>query len=312
MKPEILVLVPIYAPTLAALERDYEVHRLWSARDPEALVREVSGKVRAVVTSGASGIDGGLIESLPKLEIIGCFGTPRGTVDVALAKRRGVVVTNTPDSITEDVADLAMGLLIAVMRRIAEADRFVRSGRWLSGLLEPGTGLGGKTCGIVGLGAIGSGIARRAQAFGMTVRYHGPRRKDGVRFPFEADLESLARTSDCLVVACPSTPQTRSLVNARILDALGPDGYLVNIARGPIVDEQALIAALRERRIAGAGLDVFWEEPRVPTELTGMEQVVLAPHIGTTTREVRVERGRKLLANLRAHFAGEPVPTPLT
>jgi len=312
MKPQVLVLVPIYAPTLAELEHEFTVHRLWEARDANALVQEVSGNVRAVVTSGSSGIAAELIEALPKLEIIGCFGNPRGTVDLALTKRRGVVVTNTPDSITADVADLAMGLIVAVMRRIAEADRYVRAGRWLSGLLPPGSGLGGKTCGIIGLGAIGSGIAKRAEAFRMTVRYHGPRRKEGVGYAFDPDLERLARESDCLVVACPSTPQTRGLVNARILDALGADGYLVNIARGPIVDEQALIAALRERRIAGAGLDVFWDEPRVPAALFTMEQVVLAPHIGSTTREVREERGRKLLANLRAHFAGKPVPTPLT
>jgi len=312
MKPQVLVLVPIYAPTLAELEHEFTVHRLWEARDANALVQEVSGNVRAVVTSGSSGIAAELIEALPKLEIIGCFGNPRGTVDLALTKRRGVVVTNTPDSITADVADLAMGLIVAVMRRIAEADRYVRAGRWLSGLLPPGSGLGGKTCGIIGLGAIGSGIAKRAEAFRMTVRYHGPRRKEGVGYAFDPDLERLARESDCLVVACPSTPQTRGLVNARILDALGADGYLVNIARGPIVDEQALIAALRERRIAGAGLDVFWDEPRVPAELAAMEHVVLAPHIGSTTREVREERGRKLLANLRAHFASQPVPTPLT
>jgi len=312
MKPQVLVLVPIYAPTLAELEHEFTVHRLWEARDANALVQEVSGNVRAVVTSGSSGIAAELIEALPKLEIIGCFGNPRGTVDLALTKRRGVVVTNTPDSITADVADLAMGLIVAVMRRIAEADRYVRAGRWLSGLLPPGSGLGGKTCGIIGLGAIGSGIAKRAEAFRMTVRYHGPRRKEGVGYAFDPDLERLARESDCLVVACPSTPQTRGLVNARILDALGADGYFVNIARGPIVDEQALIAALRERRIAGAGLDVFWDEPRVPAELFAMDQVVLAPHIGSTTREVREERGRKLLANLRAHFAGKPVPTPLT
>jgi len=312
MKPQVLVLVPIYAPTLAELEHEFTVHRLWEARDANALLKEVSGNVRAVVTSGSSGIAAELIEALPKLEIIGCFGNPRGTVDLALTKRRGVVVTNTPDSITADVADLAMGLIVAVMRRIAEADRYVRAGRWLSGLLPPGSGLGGKTCGIIGLGAIGSGIAKRAEAFRMTVRYHGPRRKEGVGYAFDPDLERLARESDCLVVACPSTPQTRGLVNARILDALGADGYFVNIARGPIVDEQALIAALRERRIAGAGLDVFWDEPRVPAELAAMEHVVLAPHIGSTTREVREERGRKLLANLRAHFASQPVPTPLT
>jgi len=312
VKPEILVLVPIYAPTLAALEREYIVHKLWTAHDPEVLVRDISGRVRAAVTTGSSGMSSSLAEALPRLEIIGCFGTPRGTVDLAAAKGRGVIVTNTPDSITGDVADLAMGLIVAVMRRIAEADRFVRAGRWLSGLLPPGTGLGGKTCGIIGLGAIGLRIAKRAEAFGMSVCYHGPRRKQGAAYAYYPELASLARESDCLVVACRSTPQTRSLVDARILAALGPDGYLINIARGPIVDEQALIAALRERRIAGAGLDVFWDEPRVPAELAAMEQVVLAPHIGSTTREIREERGVKLLANLRAHFAGQPALTPLT
>lgn len=311
MKPEILVLVPIYAPTLEELEREYTVHKLWTARKPEALVKEVAPRVRGVVTSGSSGIDSSLIEALPKLEIIGCFGTPHGTVDLALAKRRGVVVTNTPDSITGDVADLAMGLIVAVMRRISEADRFVRAGKWEEGLLAPGTGLGGKTCGIIGLGAIGKRIARRVEAFGMSVRYHGPRPKQDAAWPYDADLESLARTSDCLVVACPATPETRNLVNARILDALGPGGFLVNIARGSIVDEQALIAALRDRRIAGAGLDVFRDEPRVPAELMGMDNVVMTPHIGSTTREVREARSAKLLANLRAHFAGQPVLTPL-
>ncbi len=312
MRPEILVLVPIYAPTLAALEREYAVHKLWTAPDPDALVKEISGKVRAVVTTGSSGIESRQFEALPRLEIIGCFGTPHGGVDLALAKRRGVAVTNTPDSITGDVADLAMGLIVAAMRRIAEADRFVRGGRWLSGLLPPGSGLGGKTCGIIGLGAIGREIAKRAEAFGMSVCYHGPRRKADIAYAYHPDLASLARESDCLVVACALTPQTRGLVDARILDALGPEGYFVNIARGPIVDERALIAALKDRRIAGAALDVFWDEPRVPAELAAMEQVVLAPHIGSTTREVREERGRKLLANLRAHFAGQPLPTPLT
>jgi lactate dehydrogenase-like 2-hydroxyacid dehydrogenase len=223
-----------------------------------------------------------------------------------------VVVTNTPDSITGDVADLALGLIVAVMRRISEADRFVRAGNWEAGLFTPGTGLGSKTCGILGLGAIGAAVAKRAEAFGMQVRYHGPRAKPGVAWPYHADLESLARASDCLVVACPATPGTRHLVDERILDALGPGGFLVNIARGSIVDEPALVAALRERRIAGAGLDVFQDEPRVPAELLGMDSVVLTPHIGSTTREVREYRGAKLLANLRAHFSGRPVLTPLT
>jgi hydroxypyruvate reductase len=311
VKPEILVLVPIYAPTLAALEREYTVHKLWTARDPDALVKEVSRSVRGAITSGSSGMSSGLIEALPRLEIIGCLGTPRGTVDLGLAKGRGVIVTNTPDSITEDVADLAMGLIVAGMRRIAEADRFVRAGKWMAGVFPPGSGLGGKTCGIIGLGAIGRGIAKRAEAFGMSVCYHGPRKKQGAAYPYYPDLESLARESDCLVVACPATPETRNLVDARILDALGTDGFLINIARGSIVDEQALIAALSEKRIAGAGLDVFWDEPRVPAELAGMEQVVLVPHIGSNILEIREERGAKVLANLRAHFAGQPVLNPL-
>jgi lactate dehydrogenase-like 2-hydroxyacid dehydrogenase len=197
------------------------------------------------------------------------------------------------------------------MRRICESDRFVRSGQWLTRTMAMGRELGGKTCGIVGLGAIGRQVAKLADAFGMSVRYHGPRRKEGTTFPYHADLEELARLSDCLVVTCPLTPETRGLVDARILDALGPEGFLVNVARGPVVDEQALIAALRDGRIAGAGLDVYWDEPRVPAELLAMENVVLTPHMGSSTREVREERGRKLLANLRAHFAGQTVPNPV-
>jgi lactate dehydrogenase-like 2-hydroxyacid dehydrogenase len=145
----------------------------------------------------------------------------------------------------------------------------------------------------------------------MAISYHGPRRKEDVPYPYHPDVEGMARGVDCLVVTCPATPATRNLVDARVLDALGPQGFLVNVARGLIVDQAALIAALQEKRIAGAALDVFWDEPRVPAELMALDTVVLTPHIGTSTREVREERGRKLLANLRAHFAGEPVPTPI-
>ena len=311
MKPEVLVLVPIYAATLAALEREYTVHKLWTARDPEAFVKEVSGRVRGVVTTGLVGASRDRIEALPGLEIIASFGNPHGTIDLAAAKERGVVVTNTPDSISELVADLALGLMIAVMRRMREAERFLRSGKWPGGPFPPGRGLGGRTCGIIGLGKIGKQIAKRAKAFGMSVCYHGPRRKKGAAYTYYRDLASLARESDCLVVACPAMPETRNLVDARILDALGPDGFLINIARGPIVDQQALIAALREKRIAGAALDVFWDEPRVPAELARMEQVVLTPHIGSNILEIREERGAKVLANLRAHFSGEPVLNPI-
>lgn len=311
MKPELLVVTPIYAPTLAQLESDYTVHRLWTAKDPQAFVGGISERIRGVVTTGFAGFTREQIDALPRLEIIACFGTPNGTVDLGRAKERGIAVTNTRDSISAPVADLALGLLVAVMRRIVAGDRYVRAGKWREGPPTMGIHVGGKTCGIVGLGKIGREIARRAEAFGMAVCYHGPHRKEDVLYSHYPDLEAMARLCDCLVVACPLTDATRNLVDARVLAALGPEGFLVNVARGPIVHQEALIAALREKRIAGAGLDVFWDEPRVPDELIAMENVVLQPHMGSSTREIREERGRKLLANLHAHFAGEPLLTPM-
>lgn len=311
MKPEILVMVPLYPPTLAELEREYAVHRLWTAQDSDAFLKKISGGVRAAVTTGLAGFSRRQIEALSALELIACFGTPRGTVDFAAARERKVIVANTPDSTAAPVADLAMGLLLAVMRRLGEGDRFVRAGKWPQAPVPVGRELGGKTCGIIGLGRIGTEIAKRAEAFRMSVCYHGPARKQGVAYSYHPDLVELARRSDCLIAVCPLIPETRGMIDARVLDALGPEGVLVNAARGPVVDQAALIAALQGGRIAGAGLDVFWDEPRVPGELIAMENVVLTPHLGTSTREIRDERGRKVLANLRAFFAGEPVLTPL-
>ena len=273
------------------LEREYTVHNLWSAREPDALLKQVAGSVRGAVTTGLVGFDRARMEALPKLEIIASFGTPNGTVDLAAAKERGVIVANTPDSIQELVAELAMGLAVAIMRKVCETDRFVRAGKWLTETPPMGRGLIGKTCGIVALGRIGRGIARRTEAFGMSVCYHGPRRKDDVSYPYYSDLEEMAHRADCLIVTCPLTPATRGLITERVLNALGPDGFLVNVARGPVVDERALIAALKERRIAGAALDVFWDEPRVPEELFPLDNVVLdAAHGDSDTRRARGTR----------------------
>lgn len=310
MKPEILVLLPIFAPTLAALEQQYIVHKLWAALDRAALLKEIAPRVRAVVTTGLAGCDVATMQALPKLEIIASFGSPRYTLDVAAATTRGIVCTRTPDAIPESVADLALGLMIDVMRRIAAGDRFIRAGGWEKGLARPGNEVRNKRCGIVGFGAIGQGVAKRALAFDMPVCYYGPNKKESPH-SYYADLVAMAKAVDVLVLCCPLTPQTRNLVDAKVLEALGAEGFLVNVARGPVVNEQALIAALQEKRIAGAALDVFWDEPRVPATLLAMENVVLAPHIGTSTQEVRVERGRKVLANLEAHFAGQPVPYPI-
>lgn len=311
MKAELLVASPIYPPTLAQLEQEFTLHRLWKAQDREAYIRDVSPGVRGLVTTGLVGCSRGWMDMLPQLEIIACFGTPHGTVDLSRARERGIAVTNTKDAISDTVADLAMGLVIAVMRRICESDRYVRAGQWPEGKPPLGREIGGKTCGIVGLGAIGRRIAARAETFRMKVCYHGPHRKADVTYPYYDDLVALAEASDCLVLICPLTPDTRDLVNARVLDALGPEGFLVNVARGPVVNQRALITALKEKRIAGAGLDVFWDEPNVPAELLVMDNVVLQPHMGSSTEEIRVERGRKLLANLRAHFSGKPLPNPM-
>jgi lactate dehydrogenase-like 2-hydroxyacid dehydrogenase len=293
-----------------ALGEQYTVHRIWLAADPLQALRELGPRIRALVTPGITGFTREQLDALPALEIVAMFGSNK-TLDLSPARERGIPVTNTPDSISTGVADLALGLMIASMRRISECDRYVRSGVWPTSVPPVGREVRGKVCGIVGLGKIGMAVAKRAVACDMTVRYQGPRRKAEVDFPYHEDVLSLARESDCLVVTCPLVPATRNLVDAKVLDALGADGFLVNVARGPIIDEEALIVALRERRIAGAGLDVFYDEPRVPEALRTLDNVVMTPHVGSTTFEIREGRKRMVLENLRAHFAGEPLFSPL-
>jgi lactate dehydrogenase-like 2-hydroxyacid dehydrogenase len=311
VKPEILVLTLIYAPTLAALEREYIVHKLWTAADRDGLLREVGRNVRAVVTTSLIGFKRAQFEALPKLELIACFGIGRGAIDLAAAKERGITVTNTPDSIADSVADLGLGLIIAVMRRICETDRFIRAGKWRASLPLLGRDLAGKTCGIVGLGKIGRCIAKCVGACGMSVCYYGPREKHDIGYTYYSDVEALAKRSDFLVVTCASTAETRNLIDGRVLEALGAQGYLINVARGAIVDGGALISALKNGHIAGAALDVFWDEPNVPSELIAMDHVVIVPHIGSSTLEIREQRGAHLLTNLTAHFSGHPVPNSL-
>jgi lactate dehydrogenase-like 2-hydroxyacid dehydrogenase len=293
-----------------ALGEQYTVHRIWLAADPLQALRELGPRIRALVTPGITGFTREQLDALPALEIVAMFGSNK-TLDLSPARERGIPVTNTPDSISTGVADLALGLMIASMRRISECDRYVRSGVWPTSVPPVGREVRGKVCGIVGLGKIGMAVAKRAVACDMTVRYQGPRRKAEVDFPYHEDVLSLARESDCLVVTCPLVPATRNLVDAKVLDALGADGFLVNVARGPIIDEEVLIVALRERRIAGAGLDVFYDEPRVPEALRTLDNVVMTPHVGSTTFEIREGRKRMVLENLRAHFAGEPLFSPL-
>ncbi|HTE15563.1 MAG TPA: 2-hydroxyacid dehydrogenase [Burkholderiales bacterium] len=307
MKPEIVVLKAFYEPANTTLERDFVLHKAFAAADPLAFIRQNCANTRAAISTTTTAVNRGHFEALPKLELLACYGPYITLIDLAAAKDHKVTVTHTPDSTAEPVADLAMGMIVAVMRRICEADRFVRSGQWPQRIFPSGTEVRGKTCGIVGMGRIGREIAQRAASFGMSICYFGPHRKNDVAYRYFDNLEHLARAADCLVVTCALTPATRNLVDARVIDALGVDGFLVNVARGAIVDEPALVAALASKKIAGAALDVFADEPNVPAELMRMDNVVLAPHMGTSTREVREGRSEKLLHDVRAHFAGKPL-----
>ncbi len=292
---------------MAALEREFTVHKAYAAPDALAFIKQQCGHARALISTTTTAVTRAHFEALPRLELLACYGPYVTLIDFAAALEHKVTVTHTPDSTAEPVADLTMGMIVAMMRRLCEADRFVRSGQWPQRVFPSGVEVRGKACGIVGMGRIGREIAVRAASFGMTISYFGPRRKTDLPYRYYDNLEQLARDSDCLVITCALTPATHKLVDGRILAALGAAGYLVNVARGPVVDEPALVAALANRQLAGAALDVFVDEPNVPAALLQMDHVVLAPHMGTSTREVREGRSKKLLADVRAHFAGQPL-----
>lgn len=307
----VLALSPMLPPEMARLEKRFRVVRLYNESDPEKALQAVRQDVVAIVSTHSTPVRRTLIEALPNLEIIAQFAVGTDNIDLEAARARRIAVTNTPDVLTDDTADIAVSLLLALSRRICEADMYVRVGKWATGAMPLGTTPKGKTVGIVGLGRIGRAIAKRLVAFDMRVVYHGRKQKAELAWPFFNDLEAMATECDYLVLSCAGGPSTHHIVNARVLDALGPKGYLVNVARGSVVDEDALVAALAARRIAGAGLDVYAHEPNVPDALKGMDNVVLLPHIGSATVETRTIMGEIVLANLEAHFSGKPLITPV-
>ncbi len=298
---------PLWWP---ALSTAFVVHERLHETDPAAFVR-VAPQVRAIAASGESKVPASLLEQLPALEIISVMGVGYDGVDVAAAKARGVMVTHTPDVLNDDVADLALGLMLAASRQLPQADRFVREGRWLQGPMPLARKMSGARLGIVGMGRIGQTIAKRALAFNMTIAYTARSARTTVPYTFVPELVALAAQSDFLVVITPGGAATRKMINAQVLQALGPKGILVNVARGSVVDEAALIDALERGALGGAGLDVFEDEPRVPARLLALPQVVLAPHIGSATTATRQAMADLAQANLDAHFAGQPVLTPV-
>ena len=307
-KPELLTVAKLAPFLMEPLQSAFTVHERLHEGDGAAFAR-IAPSIRAICGSGESKVGAELMAQLPALEIVSIVGVGYDGVDVAAAKARGVTVAHTPDVLNDDVADLALALMLNIARRIPQADQYVRQGRWPAGPMPLARKMSGARLGIVGMGRIGQAIADRARAFGMSIAYTARSAKPALPYAFHATPRALAAASDFLVVITPGGAATRKLIDAEVLRALGPSGYLINVARGSVVDEAALIEALQQRRIAGAGLDVFENEPNVPEALRALDNVVLVPHIGSATVQTRHAMAARAFDNLQAHFAGQPLPS---
>ena len=309
-KPPVLAAAPLSPFYSTALKANFEFLDRLHLTDPAAFAA-LAPSVQVVAGGGETRVSADLINALPALKLISIMGVGYDGVDVAAAKARGVVVTHTPHVLNDDVADTAIGLMLGAARQLPASDRYVRSGAWLNGAMPLARKMSGARLGLVGMGRIGQAIAHRALAFGMSVAYTARTAKPELPYRFVASVKELAAQSDFLTVITPGGAGTRKLINAEVLAALGPQGYLINVARGSVVDEAALIEALQKGVIAGAGLDVFEDEPRVPQALIDLPHVVLAPHIGSATGQTRQAMADLAVANIAAHFAGQPLLTPV-
>lgn len=295
------------------LEANFTLHRLPAPAERDAFLASVGPRIRGVATAGHARMDAATMGRLPNLEIVANFGVGYDSVDAAWAGQNGVVVTNTPDVLTEEVADTALGLLLMTVRELSASERYLRAGHWVAKGAYPlthGT-LRGKTIGILALGRIGKAIARRCEAFGLTVVYHGRSKQADVAYRYYPSLVEMAKDVDILLSVAPGGPDTHHIINAEVLKALGPQGVLVNIGRGSVVDEPALIKALQDKTIASAGLDVFEHEPKVPAELMAMDHIVLLPHVGSASHHTRKLMGQLVVDNLTSWFSGKGPVTPV-
>lgn len=311
MRTRVLQVGHFTPPMEAALAAEFDVHPLWNESDAAAFLARSGHEFQALTTTGLVGADATLINALPALKLIASRGVGCDKIDLDTARRRGVAVSNTPGVLTDCVADTAFAMVLCAGRNLCTADRFVRRGAWVQGRFPMGTRVSGKRLAIVGLGRIGQAVARRAAGFDMEVRYYGTRRNPDVSYVYEESLLELARWADFLVITAAGGPGTYHLVSAEVIAALGPDGFLVNAARGSIVDEAALVDALLNRRIAGAALDVFENEPHVPPALLGLDNVVLLPHMASSTTETFKAMEDLVLDNLRSFFREGRLLTPV-
>jgi lactate dehydrogenase-like 2-hydroxyacid dehydrogenase len=311
-KPVVLMTAPMHASVEAALRDHVTLHRLWEQDNSEAFLAAHGGEVAGVATSTLYGSTGeALFARLPALRIVASFGVGYDNVDAVAASKRGIVVTNTPGVLDDEVADLAVALLLATVRRLPQADRFVRDGRWQDGAFSLSPTLRARRIGILGLGAIGKAIARRLDGFDVAIAYHGRHRQEGVAYPWHPTPRALAEACDVLVAILPGGAGTRHIVDEAVLRALGPDGVFVNVARGSVVDQAALIRVLEEGALLAAGLDVFADEPEVPAALLALPNVVVLPHVGSATEYTRAAMGRLVAENLLAFFGTGWALTPV-
>jgi lactate dehydrogenase-like 2-hydroxyacid dehydrogenase len=312
-RPTVLMPAPMHQLVVDGCAERFELLRLWESSDPEALLDERGKDVLAIAVGSHAHIDGPLLDRLPGARLVANFGVGYDSIDVEAATERGVVVTNTPGVLDDEVADTALALLLMAVRELGCAERYLRAGRWAAEGHYPLTRatVTGRRLGILGLGRIGEAIARRAETFRMTVGYHNRTEKQDVPYRYYPSLLEMARDVDTLVVVVPGNAATRHLVDAEVLAALGPDGVLVNIGRGSVVDEAALVEALRTGTIHAAGLDVYEHEPHVPQELIDLDNAVLLPHVGSGTRPTRRAMGQLVLDNLTTWFAEGKALTPV-
>ncbi len=312
MAEDVLVICPLLKTCMDVLEETYSVHRYWKAADKAALLAEIGPGLRAVATDGHHGVPTDVMEAAPGLGVVASLGVGYDGIDIDACRARGIQVGYTPDVLNDAVAELTLGMMLALSRRIVETDRYVRDGRWITEGAHPfATELTGRTAGIVGLGRIGKEIAVRCQAMKMQVVYHGRSEQAHQPYTFYSDLTDMAQDSDWLILIAPGGAGTRHIVNRQVLEALGPEGRLVNVARGSLIDEPVLVEMLQSGSIAGAALDVFDAEPKVPEALFALDNVVLSPHQGSATDKTRFGMGDLVVRNLAAYFAGRPLVTPV-
>ena len=310
-KPEVLMIGPYPAWDMEDLDARYVVHKLWEAADLDRLFEAHRDSIRAIATRGELGASADLMKRLPALEIVSCYGVGTDAIDLSHAKANGIRVTNTPGVLTADVADMAVALLLAVARKISQADRFVREGGWAKGSMPLVTRVSGKTVGIVGIGRVGAAVAKRLAAFDCEVAYFDVSGRADLPYEFVPDLAELARRTEFLIVTLAGGASTKGIVNASVFDALGPDGIFINVSRGSTVDEAALLRSLEAKAIKGAGIDVFWNEPNIDDRLKNLDNAVLQPHHASGTTETRRAMGKLVRDNLAAHFAGADLLTPV-